>query len=499
MISDGSRLSSPAGRRRIVIVGGGTAGWMSAALLARVTEGKLGDITLVESDAIGTIGVGEATIPPIKRFNHLLGVHELDFIRATRATFKLGIEFVDWHRLGTRYMHPFGKIGQPIGRTGFEHFLARRRLAGHADAFEAFSLNCVAARQNRFKTPHPDLSYAYHFDAGLFAAFLRRYAEDAGVTRIEGRIARVDQNAETGYVEGLVLDDGRDIPGDFFIDCSGLVGLLIEKTLKTGFEDWADMLPCDRAVFVPSARTEPIIPFTRATARSAGWTWRIPLQHRTGNGHVFASAFMSDDEAIDILIRNLDSAPLADPKVIRFGTGRRKMAWNRNVVAIGLSSGFLEPLESTSIHLIHSGLVKLLDFWPGNEITPLLVEQYNRAMSAQYERIRDFLVLHYKATEREETAFWQYCRHMAVPESLTWKIDHFRSSSRIILTPQDLFQPTSWLAVMLGQNIVPQAYDPLADVVDDDTVGARFEAMRTGVERAAAALPSHQAFLERLA
>ena len=498
MISERSPLSSSTRRRRIVIVGGGTAGWMSAALLARITEGKLCEITLVESEVIGTVGVGEATIPPIKRFNHLLGVHELDFIRATKATFKLGIEFVDWHRLGARYMHPFGKIGEPIGRTGFEHFLARRRLAGHDDPFEAFSLNCVAARQNRFKTPHVNLSYAYHFDAGLFAAFLRRYAEAAGVARIEGKITRVGQNAESGFVETLTLEDGREVPGDFFIDCSGLVGLLIEKTLKSGFEDWADTLPCDRAVFVPSERTEPMTPYTRATARSAGWTWRIPLQHRTGNGHVFASAFMSDDEAVDILMGHLDGAPLADPKVIRFSTGRRKLAWNRNVVAIGLSSGFLEPLESTSIHLIHSGLVKLLDFWPGDDISPLLVEQYNRAMSAQYERIRDFLVLHYKATEREDSAFWQYCRHMAVPESLSWKIDHFRQSSRIILTPQDLFQPTSWLAVMLGQNIVPQGYDPLADVVDDDRVAAQFVAMRAAVDQTAAALPMHQAFLERL-
>ncbi len=485
-------------RRRIVIVGGGTAGWMSAALLARLTEGRLGDITLIESDAIGTIGVGEATIPPIRRFNHLLGIHELDFVRATRATFKLGIEFVDWHRLGARYMHPFGKIGEPIGRTGFEHFLARRRLAGHAEPFEAFSLNCVAARQNRFKTPHPDLSYAYHFDAGLFAAFLRRYAEDRGVSRIEGRISGIVQHAESGFVEQLTLEDGRDIPGDFFIDCSGLAGLLIEKTLKSGFDDWSAHLPCDRAAFVPSERTGPVTPYTRATARTAGWTWRIPLQHRVGNGHVFASAFMSDDEAADILVRHLDGKPLADPKFIRFTTGRRKLAWNRNVVAIGLSSGFLEPLESTSIHLIHSGLVKLLDFWPGETISPLLIEQYNRAMTAQYERIRDFLVLHYKATEREDSPFWHYCRHMAVPESLTWKIDHFRLASRIVLTPQDLFQPTSWLAVMLGQNIVPESYDPLADVIDYDEVAGRFAAMRAGVERAVQALPAHEAFLERL-
>jgi len=496
--------SPPPKRRQLVILGGGTAGWMSAALLAKITKGKLADITLVESEEIGTIGVGEATIPAIKRFNRLLEVNERDFIRQTQATFKLGIQFVNWSQIGSRYFHPFGPIGKPIGRTGFEHFLTRRRLDGAVEPFEAYSLNCVAAKQNRFMTPPADgsllstLSYAYHFDASLYAAYLRRQAEAGGVRRVEGKIRQVGQHAESGFIETLTLEDGREIKGDFFIDCSGLSGLLIEKTLKSGFEDWSAWLPCDRAAFVPSERTHPITPYTRSTAHKAGWQWRIPLQHRTGNGHVFSSGFTEDSEAADILVQNLDGVPLADPKFVRFRTGRRKLSWNRNVVAIGLASGFLEPLESTSIHLIQSGLVKLLDLWPGEDFDPLLSEQYNRAMSNQYEAIRDFIILHYKATARDDSPFWQYCRNMSVPNSLTYKMDHFRSSSRIVLAPGELFQPTSWLAVMLGQNIQPVGYDPIADIVDTDEVAAQFNQIRHGIGRTVQAISPHEAFLQGL-
>ena len=490
---------SASGKRRVVIVGGGTAGWMSASLIAKLTQGRLADITLVESEDIGTIGVGEATIPPIKRFNHLLEINELDFIRSTKATFKLGIEFVNWSALGSRYIHPFGSIGEPIGRTGFEHFLARRRLEGHIESFEDYALNCIAARQNRFKTPLPDLGYAYHFDAGLYARFLRTYAEGHGVTRIEGKIKHVGQHAQTGFVETLTLENDTQVKGDFFIDCSGLSGLLIEKTLKSGFDDWSAWLPCDRAAFVPSTRTDPVTPYTRSTAHTAGWQWRIPLQHRTGNGHVYASAYMDESEAMDILMRNLDGAALAQPKGLRFSTGRRKLAWSRNVVAIGLAGGFLEPLESTSIHLIHSGLVKLLDYWPGADFSPLLSEQYNRVVAEQYETIRDFLILHYKATTRDDSAFWRYCRDMPIPDSLTWKLDHFRASSRIMITRGELFQPPSWLAVMLGQEILPTGYDAMADVVTSDVVNARFDAMRATLNQTTQTLPTHQDFLDRLA
>ena len=491
-------------RRQVVIVGGGTAGWMSAALLAKITQGKLGDITLVESEEIGTIGVGEATIPAIKRFNRLLEIHERDFVRQTQASFKLGIEFVNWGRLGTRYFHPFGQIGDPIGRTAFHQFLTRRRLAGETESFEDYSLNAAAAKLNHFATPPRDdsllstLSYAYHFDASLYAAFLRRHAEGNGVRRVEGRIRHISQNAETGFVETLTLESGQTISGDFFIDCSGLSALLIEKTLKSGFDDWSAVLPCNSAAFVPSEKTGDVTPYTRSTAHTAGWQWRIPLQHRTGNGHVFCSDFTTKEEAAETLLAHLDGKALADPKFLRFTTGRRKLSWNRNVVAIGLSSGFLEPLESTSIHLIQSGLVKLLDFWPGETFDPLLAEQYNRAMANQYESIRDFIILHYKATERDDSAFWRYCRDMPVPDSLSYRIDHFRSSSRIVLTPGELFQPNSWLAVMLGQHIEPQGYDPLADVVDTDRAARQFSRMRTAVDQAAHSMPKHQAFLDML-
>lgn len=490
--------------QKVVIVGGGTAGWMAAALLSQTFKGKLIDLTLVESDAIGTIGVGEATIPAIRRFNRLLEVHERDFLAATQATFKLGIEFVNWGKVGTSYIHPFGNIGTPIGRTGFEHYLTRRRLEGHVESFEAYSLNAMAARADRFSIPPRDgsllseLAYAYHFDAGLYAGFVRRYAEARGVRRIEGKIGHVEQDADTGHVTSLHLENGQTVEGAFFIDCSGLSGLLIEKTLNSGYEDWSHWLPCDRAAFVPSESAPAITPYTRSTAHTAGWQWRIPLQHRIGNGHVFSSGFMGDDEAGDLLLETLDQKPLAEPKFLRFQTGRRKLSWNRNVVAIGLSSGFLEPLESTSIHLIHSGLVKLLDFWPDRTFDPLLAEQYNRAMTNQYEAIRDFIILHYKATDREDSAFWAYCKYMDVPDSLSYKINHFRSSSRIVLAPGELFQPASWFAVMIGQNILPASYDSLADIYAPETVEDRLAPLQRDIARTVAAMPMHRQVLEGL-
>jgi tryptophan halogenase len=482
-------------QRRIVIVGGGTAGWMSASLLAKVTNGRMGTITLVESEQIGTIGVGEATIPYIVDFNKLLGLDETEFMRETRATFKLGIEFRDWTRVGHSYLHPFGTIGAAIGRTAFQHYLTKRRLQGHVECFEDFSLACVAARQNRFARPRRDgsvlstLGYAYHFDANLYARYLRRFSEARGVVRKEGRIASVAQNPETGFITALTLSDGSEICGDLFLDCSGLSALLIERTLKAGFIDWSHHLPCNSAVFAPSERVAPPSPYTQSTARAAGWQWRIPLTHRTGNGHVYASGFMSDEAATETLLGHLDSRPLGDPKFVRFTTGRRKTFWSKNVVAIGLSGGFLEPLESTSIHLIHSGLIKLLDLWPDAGFNPLSSEQYNRAVSAEYEAIRDFLILHYHATEREDSEFWRYCRHMAIPDTLRYKLDHFKALSRIVLTHGDLFQASSWLAVMLGQNVLPQGYDPIADVTDELLVNQQFTAMKQAIMSAVTNMP----------
>ncbi|ESQ92677.1 tryptophan halogenase family protein [Asticcacaulis benevestitus] len=484
-------------QQRIVIVGGGTAGWMSAALISKVTGGALGSLTLVESEQIGTIGVGEATIPYILDFNRLLGIDEADFMRETKATFKLGIEFRDWTRLDHSYIHPFGTIGAPIGRTAFQHHLTRRRLAGHNETFEDYSLTCMAARHNRFAHPKRDgsvlstLGYAYHFDAGLYAAYLRRFAEARGVVRSEGKIKHIEQNPDTGFITRLELENGASIEGDLFIDCSGLSALLIEKTLKSGFIDWSAFLPCDSAAFVPSARSEPFTPYTRSTARSAGWQWRIPLAHRTGNGHVFASPFMSDDEAAGTLLANLDGEALAEPRFVRFKTGRRKTFWNKNVIAIGLSGGFLEPLESTSIHLIHSGLIKLLDLWPDTHFNPLTAEQYNRAVAAEYDAIRDFLILHYKATERDDSAFWRYCRTMEIPDSLTYKLDQFRATSRIVLTRGDLFQASSWLAVMLGQNIIPTDYDPMARLVSEAVADQHFNTMRDTIRGAVLEIPPY--------
>jgi tryptophan halogenase len=492
-------------RRKTIIVGGGTAGWMAAALIAVTTKGRLGTIELVESEQIGTIGVGEATIPYILDFNRLLGINEADFIRHTKATFKLGIEFVNWAHLGHRYMHPFGQIGAPIERVAFQHFLTRRALRQQAEDFETYSLCCRAAQLNRFSPPPlgdrgvlSTLGYAYHFDAGLYAAYLRRYAEGLGVRRHEGRIVQVMQRPADGFIQALRLEDGSEICGDLFLDCSGLGGLLIEKTLKSGFDDWSAWLPCNSAAFVPSQSTHPLLPYTRSTAHTAGWQWRIPLQHRIGNGHVYSAPFMSDNEATDTLLKHLDTGALAEPKFVRFTTGRRRKFWIKNVVAIGLSGGFLEPLESTSIHLIHSGLIKLLNLWPDANFDPLVSEQYNQAVSAEYEAIRDFIILHYKATERDDSEFWRYCRHMPVPDSLNYKMDHFRTSGRIVLTHGDLFQAPSWLAVMLGQNITPTGYDPMANIVDDATADRQLYAMKTAIQHAAQNMPDHRDYLTKL-
>ncbi len=488
-------------KQSIVIVGGGTAGWMAAALISAVTKGKLGQIHLIESDEIGTIGVGEATIPYIRDFNRMLGIDETEFVRQTNATFKLGIEFCNWVRHGHSYFHPFGQIGASVGRSAFHQLLLKKASIDGEMDFHPYSLCCVAARTMKFASPvskkgvDSTLGYAYHFDAGLYARFLRTYAERLNVCRHEGKIVNVDRIAENGFVRSVVLQSGDVINGTFFIDCSGLTGLLIDKTLKCGFDDWSSWLPCDRAVFAPSEKLLTVPPYTRSQAHQAGWQWRIPLQHRTGNGYVYASNAVSDDEAIATLLKNLNSPPLADPRAIRFKTGRRKVFWSHNVVAIGLSAGFLEPLESTSIHLIHSGLLKLLDLWPGRNMDPYLAEQYNQAMSAEFEAIRDFLILHYKLTEREDSDFWRFCKNMNIPNNLAYKIEHFLRSGRIILTRGDLFQAPSWLAVMLGQGLIPETYDPMVDVLDTDLIEGQLEAMRREIKEAVARMPIHQDYV----
>jgi tryptophan halogenase len=451
---------------RIVIVGGGTAGWMSAAALARFAPPGYA-VTLVESDAIGTVGVGEATIPAIRLFNEALDIDEGSFLAATKGSFKLGIEFVGWLEDGHSYMHAFGTVGRQLGLLPFRHFWARGRALGLAKPLAHYSANELAARTGRMQVGAsgpgiPEVPYAYHFDAGLYAAFLRDYAETRGVTRIEATLAG-SRRAETGDITAVVTADGREIAGDFFIDCSGFKGLLIEQELQTGYDDWRHWLPCDRAIAVPCEPSGNFTPYTRSTARPAGWQWRIPLQHRIGNGHVFCSEFMSDDEAAAILLGNLDGPALADPRAIPFVTGRRKRIWNRNVLAVGLSSGFLEPLESTSIHLIQSTITRLLTVLPGKQIDPAVVEGFNRRSAAEFENIRDFLVLHYWANRRDGQPFWDRMRGLELPQSLQQRIGEYLAVNQIQPAHDELFTEVAWFQVLAGQGLIPRSWNPIAD------------------------------------
>jgi len=488
--------------RNIVIVGGGTAGWMSAAALSKVLEGQC-SIRLVESDDIGTIGVGEATIPHIAEFNTALGIDENEFLRATQGTFKLGIEFVNWGAIGDRYIHGFGFVGQATQALPFHHFWLRMAKLGKALPLEAYSINTVAAPQARFMrarkdmagSPVADISHAFHFDAGLYARFLRAFAEKRGVDRTEGKIAQVIQRDPDGFIEAVVLDSGEHITGDFFIDCSGMRGLLIEQALHSGFDDWSHWLPVDRALAVPCESAGPLLPMTRSTAHSAGWQWRIPLQHRTGNGHIYCSSFMAQDEASDILLRNLDGKPLADPRPLSFTTGRRRSFWNRNCVAVGLSSGFLEPLESTSIHLINTAISRIISFFPHAGFDAADIAEYNKQTHWEYERIRDFLVLHYKATTRDDSAFWNYCRTMPVPDTLQHKIDLFRSNGRVQRDGLELFAESSWLQVMIGQGVVPRAYHPFADLRPEAEVDAYVRHIAEVIAKCVRVMPTQADFI----
>jgi tryptophan 7-halogenase len=488
--------------RNVVIVGGGTAGWMTASALAKVLEGRYA-IRLVESDEIGIIGVGEATIPHIINFNTALDIDEDEFMRATQATFKLGIEFVNWGAIGDRYIHGFGFVGQATQALPFHHFWLRMRRAGKALPLEAYSINTAAPREAKFMRARPDMpgspvaeiAHAFHFDASLYARYLRGYAEQRGVRRTEGKIASVSQREPDGFIDAVVLESGERIEGDFFIDCSGLRGLLIEQTLKAGFEDWSHWLPMNRALAVPCRSAGPLLPMTRATAHSAGWQWRIPLQHRTGNGHIYCSAFMEQDEATDILLKHLDGEPLADPRPLKFTTGRRKQFWNRNVVAVGLSSGFLEPLESTSIHLIHTAVTRLINFFPHAGFDAADIAEYNAMTQVEYERIRDFLILHYKATARDDSEFWNYCRTMPIPDTLQRKIDLFRSNGRVFRDLQELFAEPSWLQVMIGQRILPQGYHPFADLRSEDEVEAYVRSVAEVIAKCVKAMPTQAQFI----
>ena len=488
--------------RSIVIVGGGTAGWMSAATFAKLLGTDYTSITLVESDQIGIIGVGEATIPQMATFNRMLGVDEDEFLRETKGSFKLGIEFVDWGRIGRRYYHPFGKFGLDMKGVSFHAHWLRTHLAGDTAPIEAYSLNAMASQHDKFMRPIPNgnsplsqITYAYHFDAALYAAYLRRYAEARGVVRQEGRIVHIARRAEDGFIEAVTLDNGTRIEGDLFIDCSGFRGLLIQQTLEAGYEDWSQWLPCNRAVAVPCASVPGLSPFTRSTARAAGWQWRIPLQHRIGNGHVFSTDHMSEDEATAILLANLDGEPLAEPRTVPFTSGHRKRMWVKNCVALGLASGFMEPLESTSIWLVQSGLARLMGMFPDRSFAPGTIERYNRVLLNEYAQIRDFIILHYHATERTDSPFWDYCRTMDVPERLKEKMRCFEEYGRTFRDDDELFNETSWFAVMQGQGMLAHMHDPVADTLTLDELHSRLAHIRETISASADYMPTHREFI----
>ena len=490
--------------RKIVIVGGGTAGWMAAAALARTTASIA--IELIESEEIGTVGVGEATVPHLRAFNETLRIDEAEFVRAVRGTFKLGIQFVDWGRIGERYIHGFGTIGHDYRGLPFHQYWIRLHLAGQARELGEYSLNTAAAPLGKFlsgatdvprESPLSQVAYAYHFDAGLYAQYLRRYAEARGVRRTEGQVVDVQLRGEDGFIESVTLKTGARIEGDLFIDCSGFRGLLIEQALKTGYEPWTDWLPCDRAVAVASEKTAAATPYTRSTARAAGWQWRIPLQHRTGNGYVYASSQIEDDAATATLLENLDGRALGEPRLLRFTAGRRRKMWSRNCVALGLASGFLEPLESTSIYLIQSGIARLIDMLPDRRMSPALQSRYNAEEAFELERIRDFLILHYHATARRDSEFWKYCANMAIPPELEEKIRLFRDSGRFYRHADEFFALTSWVQVMIGQGIVPAGYHPLVDAVPAQELAQLGESVRGVIAACVAAMPAHEEFIAR--
>ncbi|PHS22051.1 MAG: tryptophan halogenase [Robiginitomaculum sp.] len=486
--------------RRIAIVGGGSAGWMTAAALANNLHGNCA-VELIESDQIGVVGVGEATIPPIKHFNQALGIDEREFLTHTNGSFKLGIQFVDWAHKGKSYFHPFGQYGADFDSIPLQHYWLREHQKGKAPSLDEFSLAWVAANMGRFDIPMTDkrrvqstYDYAYHFDAILYGKHLRKYAQERGVIRSEGKVVDVNLDADSGFIDHLVLEDGRLIEADFFIDCTGFRGLLIEQALKTGFEDWSHWLPCNRAMAVASENTGPLLPYTRSTAQSAGWQWRIPLQHRTGNGYVYCSDYLSDDEAATQLLDQLDGKPIGDPRPIRFTTGRRKKFWHKNCLALGLAAGFMEPLESTAIHLVQTGITRMLALFPDRDFNPLAIEEYNRITANEYEWIRDFIILHYHANTRDEP-LWRASANMSIPDALRYKIDHFRTYGRHVSEGAELFANPSWLAVFIGQNIMPEKYAPLVDERTHIDAPRLMAGLHRVIGEAAGAMPSHNDFI----
>lgn len=492
--------------RKILIVGGGTAGWMTAAALSRSLNKERCQIEVVESSGIRTVGVGEATIPALVAFNRALGIDEEDFIRKTQATFKLSIHLVNWGRLNHEYYHPFSSTyGVDLDLLPFHQYWLKMRSLGDITPLDDYSMAAVAARSGKFSLPTSDprsplstYGYAYHFDAALYAAYLRAYAQARGVTRIDAKVVDVKQRGADGFIEHVVIEGGRELAADLFIDCSGFRGVLIEQTLKTGYDDWSHWLPCDRAVATQCEYAgREITPYTRATALEAGWQWRIPLQHRIGTGYVYCSRYISDDEAAHKLLSSLEGPKLADPWPLSFKAGHRKLFWNKNCIAMGLAAGFMEPLESTSIHAIQQAVTKLIAMFPDRDFDPVVSAEYNRRTLLEFEHVRDFLVLHYHATQRDDTPLWRECRTMAIPETLQYKMEQFRHYGRIVSDSFELFQDSNWLAVYIGQLVMPKRYDPLIDHRDINRAREQLSAVRHMIRDAANSLPTHGDYLQQ--
>ena len=497
----GCRDAAPNRIRSVLIVGGGTAGWMAAASLSKSLQGMDVRIRLVESEEIGTVGVGEATVPPILDFLRQLGIDENEIVRDIKATFKLGIGYRDWTRQGDFYFHPFGPAGFGLGAVGFPSYWLKMFLEGRAARLEEYSMQAMAAVHGKFMrpvhapgTPLNKLAYALHFDAQLFSRYLRDFAVARGVTRTLGKVTHVALDPDSGFIESVALEGGETIQADLYIDCSGFCGVLIEQALKTGYEDWSRFLPCDRAIVVQSDPAAAPPPYTLVTAREAGWQWRIPLQHRTGNGYVYSSAFTDRDRARDRLLASIEGKPLGEPFALSFTPGRRRKSWNRNCLSLGLASGFLEPLEATSIHLIQRGIAMLLKFFPDRDFAQADIDRYNKMLEFEFARVRDFLLMHYAHTERDG-AFWAHCRSIPLTDTLQEKIDLFRSHGRILREDTELFPVQSWLSVMIGQNIVPRRYDPMTDALDPAKVAAKLDEIRAGVKRCTDEMPPHREFI----
>ena len=491
--------------KHIVIVGGGSAGWMTAAALSSLLSPETIKVTLIESDQIGTVGVGEATIPDMINFNAMLGINEAEFLKATHGTFKLGIEFIDWGRKGESYIHPFGNIGVDMQGIDFHQYWLRSKAGGNPAPLEDYSICALASHENKFAIPDPNprsvlshLRYAYHIDATLYAKFLRNYAETRGVNRLEGKVVDTQINAENGNISSLKMGNGESIEGDFFFDCTGFRALLTKGALDVPFTDWSHWLPCDTAQTVASKREGPLLPYTKATAKSAGWQWRIPTQHRTGNGHIYSSQYINDDEAIDSLMAGLDSEPMGEPRRIKFKTGYRDTLWNKNCIAIGLSAGFLEPLESTSLFLIQQGISRFITLFPTADVSNVVRDEYNEQMRKEFHQVRDFIILHYAATERDDSPFWNYCRNMSIPDSLSQKIELFREAGRIFRYDDELFSKPSWIAVCLGQNIIPKTHDPIVATVPVDQVKHSLNSMNRAMVQAVKNMKSHENVLIQL-